>query len=130
MKYTKLGKSDVTVSRICIGCMGFGVPVPGGHQWTLDYESTKAIISYALEKGINFFDTAMAYSGGTSEEFIGRAFRELTTRDKVVIATKYSPRREADPRSDSPGNRWYVEAAWHGLCGSLYHAQLGLRHPH
>ena len=105
MKYTKLGKSDVTVSRICIGCMGFGVPVPGGHQWTLDYESTKAIISYALEKGINFFDTAMAYSGGTSEEFIGRAFRELTTRDKVVIATKYSPRREADPNGPS-GAEW------------------------
>ncbi|MBO6158031.1 MAG: aldo/keto reductase [Firmicutes bacterium] len=105
MKYTKLGKSDVTVSRICIGCMGFGVPVPGGHQWTLDYESTKAIISYALEKGINFFDTAMAYSGGTSEEFIGRAFKELTTRDKVAIATKYSPRREADPNGPS-GSEW------------------------
>ena len=92
MKYTKLGNSDVVVSRICIGCMGFGVPVPGGHQWTLDYESTKDIIKYALDNGINFFDTAMVYSGGTSEEFIGRAFKELTTRDKVAIATKYSPR--------------------------------------
>ena len=92
MEYSKLGLSDVKVSRICIGCMGFGVPVPGGHQWTLDYETTKQIIAYALDNGINFFDTAMAYSGGTSEEFIGRAFRELTTRDQVVIATKYTPR--------------------------------------
>ncbi|MBO4887138.1 MAG: aldo/keto reductase [Firmicutes bacterium] len=105
MKYTKLGKSDVIVSRICIGCMGFGVPVPGGHQWTLDYESSKTIIAYALEKGINFFDTAMAYSGGTSEEFIGRAFRELTTRDKVVIATKYSP-RNPEQRQNIGGKEW------------------------
>ena len=92
MKYTKLGKSDLVVSRFCIGCMGFGVPVPGGHQWTLDYDSTKSILGYALEKGINFFDTAMAYSGGTSEEFVGKALQELTSRDKVVIATKYGPR--------------------------------------
>ena len=92
MEYSRLGQSDIKVSRICIGCMGFGVPVPGGHQWTLDYESTKTILKYALEKGINFFDTAMAYSGGTSEEFVGRALQELTTRDQVVIATKYTPR--------------------------------------
>ena len=105
MEYTKLGKSDVEVSRICIGCMGFGTPVPGGHQWTLDYESTKEIIRYALENGINFFDTAMVYSGGTSEEFIGRAFRELTTRDKVRIATKYSPRRP-DQLEQISGKDW------------------------
>ncbi len=105
MEYTKLGRSDVEVSRICIGCMGFGTPVPGGHQWTLDYESTKEIIRYALENGINFFDTAMVYSGGTSEEFIGRAFRELTTRDKVRIATKYSPRRP-DQLEQISGKDW------------------------
>ncbi len=105
MKYTKLGQSDLIVSRICIGCMGFGEPVPDGHQWTLDYASTKEIIRYALEAGINFFDTAMAYSGGTSEEFIGRAFRELTTRDKVVIATKYTPRNEELQKTIS-GKEW------------------------
>ncbi len=106
MKYTRLGASDVKVSRICIGCMGFGVPVPGGHQWTLDYDSTKEIIKYALDNGINFFDTAMAYSGGTSEEFIGRAFRELTTRDQVAIATKYTPRNPAMTPEGVSGKEW------------------------
>lgn len=105
MQYTKLGQSDVTVSRICIGCMGFGTPVPGGHQWTLDYESTRDIIAYALEQGITFYDTAMAYSGGTSEEFIGRAFRELTSRDKVAIATKYMPRSPEQAKEIS-GRDW------------------------
>ena len=114
MKYTKLGQSDVTVSRICIGCMGFGVPVPGGHQWTLDYNSTKEIIAYALEQGINFFDTAMAYSGGTSEEFIGKAFRELTTRDKVTIATKYSPRMP-EQLSQIGGKEWITQCLDHSL---------------
>ncbi len=106
MKYTRLGASDVKVSRICIGCMGFGVPVPGGHQWTLDYDSTKEIIKYALDNGINFFDTAMVYSGGTSEEFIGRAFRELTTRDQVAIATKYTPRNPAMTPEGVSGKEW------------------------
>ena len=90
MKYTKLGNSDLEVSRICLGCMGFGVAEAGMHKWTLPYEDTKKIIDHALDQGITFFDTAMAYQGGTSEEFVGKALKDV--RDKVVIATKYTPR--------------------------------------
>ena len=90
MKYTKLGNSDLEVSRICLGCMGFGVTEAGMHKWTLPYEDTKKIIDHALDQGITFFDTAMAYQGGTSEEFVGKALKDV--RDKVVIATKYTPR--------------------------------------
>jgi len=92
MKYTKLGQSDLTVSRVCMGCMGFGAAEQGMHKWTLPYGDSKAVIAHGLEKGVNFFDTAMAYQGGTGEEFVGRALGELTGRDKVVIATKYTPR--------------------------------------
>ena len=91
MKYVKLGNSDLNVSRICLGCMGFGKPESGMHKWTLDYDETRPIINYALSQGINFFDTAMAYQGGTSEEFVGRAIRESGKRDETVIATKYTP---------------------------------------
>ncbi|MBR3311143.1 MAG: aldo/keto reductase [Solobacterium sp.] len=90
MKYTQLGKSGIEVSRICLGCMGFGKAEAGFHKWTLPYEDTRKIIDYAVDKGITFFDTAMAYQGGTSEEFIGKALKDV--RDKVVIATKYTPR--------------------------------------
>ena len=90
MKYTQLGNSGIEVSRICLGCMGFGKAEAGFHKWTLRYEDTKKIIDYAVEQGITFFDTAMAYQGGTSEEFVGKALRDV--RDKVVIATKYTPR--------------------------------------
>ena len=90
MKYTKLGNSDIEVSRICLGCMGFGNAEAGFHKWTLPYEDTKKIIDYAVAQGITFFDTAMAYQGGTSEVFIGRALKDV--RDQVVIATKYTPR--------------------------------------
>ena len=92
MKYTRLGTSDLIVSRVCMGCMGFGVAERGIHKWTLPYENSKAIIAYGLEHGITFFDTAMEYQSGTSEEFLGRAIKELTQRDRVVLATKYSPR--------------------------------------
>lgn len=105
MQYTKLGHSDVTVSRICMGCMGFGVEEAGMHKWTLDYESTKEIIKYGLEKGITFYDTAMAYQGGTSEEFVGRALKELADRKDVVIATKYSPLPPA-MRDGKNGKEW------------------------
>lgn len=73
MKYTKLGNSDLNVSRICLGCMGFGDAQAGQHSWTLNEEESQKIVKYSLDKGINFFDTAIAYQGGTSEQFVGRA---------------------------------------------------------
>jgi aryl-alcohol dehydrogenase-like predicted oxidoreductase len=94
MQYVKLGRTGLDVSRICLGCMSFGVPEQGSHPWTLDEERSRPIISRALELGINFFDTANTYSGGTSEEIVGRALRDFTRRDEVVIATKvYFPMR-------------------------------------
>ena len=68
MKYAKLGNSDLNVSRICLGCMGFGDAQNGQHSWTVDEEHTRQIVKHALELGINFFDTAIAYQSGTSEQ--------------------------------------------------------------
>lgn len=86
--YTKLGNTDIEVSKLCVGCMSFGVPSEDFHQWTLNYEDSSATVKKALDLGINFFDTANVYSHGTSEEFLGRAIKEHTSRDKVIIATK------------------------------------------
>ena len=88
MEYTRLGKSGLKVSRLCLGCMSYGVPERGSHPWTLDEQQGRPFIRRALELGINFFDTANSYSDGTSEEILGRAIRELARRDEVVIATK------------------------------------------
>lgn len=96
MKYIQLGNSELKVSKVCIGCMGFGEPQKGMHSWTLPEEESKEIIKYALDNGINFFDTAMGYQGGTSEEFLGRAIKEYTKREEVVIATKFMPRTIED----------------------------------
>lgn len=92
MKYVKLGNSDLTVSRICMGCMGFGDPACGQHSWTLDEEHSREVIKRGLEAGINFFDTAIAYQSGTSEQYLGRALKNFAKRDKVVVATKFLPR--------------------------------------
>lgn len=92
MKYVKLGNSDLTVSRICMGCMGFGDPARGQHTWTLDEEHSREVIKRCLEAGINFFDTAIAYQSGTSEQYLGRALKDFAKRDKVVVATKFLPR--------------------------------------
>lgn len=92
MQYTKLGISDLPVSRICMGCMGFGEAGNGQHSWTVDEEHSREIIKKGLELGINFFDTAIAYQSGTSEQYLGRALRDFVTRDDVVIATKFLPR--------------------------------------
>ena len=92
MKYTKLGNSDLNVSRICMGCMGFGDAGKGQHSWTLDEEQSKAIIKRGLNLGVNFFDTAIAYQSGTSEQYLGRALKELAKREDVVVATKFLPR--------------------------------------
>ena len=92
MKYIVLGNSDLKVSRIALGCMSFGDPNQGMHRWTLNQEETTKIISQALDLGINFFDTALAYQNGTSEQYLARALKTLTTRDKVVLATKFLAR--------------------------------------
>ena len=92
MKYTKLGNSDLNVSRICMGCMGFGDAGQGQHAWTLDEEHSREIIRRGLELGVNFYDTAIAYQSGTSEQYVGRALRDFAKRDEVVVATKFLPR--------------------------------------
>ena len=95
MDYVKLGQTGLKVSRVCLGCMTYGVPDRGDHPWSLDEEKSRPFIQGALELGINFFDTANTYSDGTSEEIVGRALRDFARREEVVIATKvYYPMRE------------------------------------
>ena len=88
MEHVKLGSTGLDVSRICLGCMTYGIPDRGPHPWSLDEEESRPIIRGALELGINFFDTANVYSDGTSEEIVGRALKDFASRDDVVIATK------------------------------------------
>src|SRR5437660_3889772 len=96
MRYTKLGKTGLDVSRLCLGCMTYGLPDRGTHPWTLDEEASRPFLRRALDFGINFFDTANSYSDGTSEEIVGRALRDFARRDEVVIASKvFYPLRKA-----------------------------------
>ncbi|MER5400279.1 aldo/keto reductase [Streptomyces sp. NPDC002599] len=88
MRYVKLGSTGLDVSRICLGCMSFGLPDRGVHEWTLDEEASRPLIRQALEAGITFFDTANVYSDGTSEEIVGRVLGEFARRDEIVIASK------------------------------------------
>jgi aryl-alcohol dehydrogenase-like predicted oxidoreductase len=95
MDHINLGKTGLKVSRICLGCMSYGVPDRGAHPWSLDEEQSRPFIKRALELGINFFDTANAYSDGTSEEIVGRALRDFARREEIVLATKvFFPMRE------------------------------------
>lgn len=87
MEYTRLGNTDISISKLCVGCMSFG-KAGTMHDWTLDEKQSENVIAHALELGINFFDTANVYSAGTSEEYLGKALKNLTSRDKVVIASK------------------------------------------
>lgn len=103
MLYTKLGNSDLTVSRICMGCMGFGDAANGQHSWTIDEEHSREIIKRGLELGVNFFDTAIAYQSGTSEQYLGRALRDFSNRDQVVVATKFLPRTNEEVESGVTG---------------------------
>ena len=96
MQYTKLGNSNLTVSRICMGCMGFGDSHNGQHSWTLDEEHSREIIRRGLELGVNFFDTAVGYQSGTSEQYLGRALRDFAKREDVVVATKFLPRTQEE----------------------------------
>jgi aryl-alcohol dehydrogenase-like predicted oxidoreductase len=88
MQYVKLGSTGLDVSRVCLGCMSYGIPDRGNHEWTLDEEQSRPLIRQAVEAGITFFDTANVYSDGTSEEIVGRALADFARRDEIVIATK------------------------------------------
>jgi 1-deoxyxylulose-5-phosphate synthase len=97
MKYVRLGSTGLEVSRLCLGCMSYGDPGRGNHIWTLPLDQARPLIRAALEAGINFFDTANGYSGGTSEEILGTVLRESASRDDVVIATKVHNRMHPGP---------------------------------
>ena len=96
MQYKKLGKTGLKVSRICLGCMSYGVPERGSHLWSLPEDQSRPFIQRSLELGINFFDTANVYSDGTSEEIVGRALRDFGSREALVIATKVHGRMHPD----------------------------------
>jgi aryl-alcohol dehydrogenase-like predicted oxidoreductase len=123
MHYVKLGRAGVEVSRLCLGCMTFGVPDRGTHPWTLDEEKSRPIVRRAIELGINFFDTANSYSDGTSEEITGRLLREMTRRDDVVVATKvFFPTGAPGPNAMGLSRK----AIFQGIDASL--RRLGLDH--
>ena len=95
MDYVNLGQTGLKVSRVCLGCMTYGVPDRGAHPWSLDEATSRPFIQRALELGINFFDTANTYSDGTSEEIVGRALGDFARREEIVLATKvFYPMRE------------------------------------
>ena len=97
MEYARLGSTGLKVSRLCLGCMGFGDATRWLHKWVLDEESSRPVIQKALELGINFFDTANVYSIGASEEILGRALKDFARRDEVIIATKLHGRMSDAP---------------------------------
>ena len=122
MEYRTLGNSDLKVSRICMGCMGFGDPTQGQHTWTLGYDQTREIIKRGLELGVNFYDTAIIYQNGTSEQFVGKALRELCSREDVVVATKFLPRTDEEIHSGIDGRQHVLN----NIDKSLRH--LGMDH--
>jgi aryl-alcohol dehydrogenase-like predicted oxidoreductase len=97
MDYARLGNTGLEVSRLCLGCMSYGEPTRGSHPWTIAEEQSRPFLRKAIEMGINFFDTANVYSDGTSEEILGRAIRDFSARDDVVIATKVNGRMKPRP---------------------------------
>lgn len=105
MQYSKLGNSDLKVSRICMGCMGFGEAGNGQHTWTIDEEHSREIIRRGLELGVNFFDTAIGYQSGTSEQYLGRALRDYAKREEVVLATKFIPRTQEEIKAGITGQQ-------------------------
>lgn len=105
MNYIKLGNSDLNVSRICMGCMGFGEAGKGQHTWTIDEKHSREIIKRGLALGINFFDTAIAYQGGTSEQYLGRALGDFAKREDVVVATKFLPRDKGEIEAGITGQQ-------------------------
>ncbi len=115
MEYTRLGNTGMQVSRICLGCMGFGDATKWIHQWVLNEESSRPIIQKALELGINFFDTANVYSLGASEEILGRALKDFARRDEVVIATKLHGKMREGPNGGGLSRKAILSEIDHSL---------------
>ncbi len=115
MEYVRLGRTGLQVSRITLGCMTYGTPDRGGHAWTMPEEASRPLIKQALELGINFFDTANVYSDGTSEEIVGRALKDFSTRDEVVIATKVFNRMRPGPNGAGLSRRAIFTEIDHSL---------------
>ncbi len=97
MEYARMGNTGMQVSRICLGCMGFGDAEHWVHKWVLNEENSRPVIQKALEMGINFFDTANVYSLGVSEEILGRALKDFAKRNEVIIATKVHGKMREGP---------------------------------
>ena len=115
MRYVKLGRTGLDVSRICLGCMSYGDASRGNHQWALSEEESRPFIRKALESGINFFDTANVYSAGTSEEILGRALRDFANRDEVVVATKVSGQMREGPNGSGLSRKEIMTELDHSL---------------
>jgi 1-deoxyxylulose-5-phosphate synthase len=115
MQYIKLGHTGLDVSPVCIGCMGFGDPSRGYPAWSLDEEASRPVIRHAVEAGINFFDTANMYSNGHSEEILGRALKDFTNRDAVVIATKLSAPTRHGPNATGLSRKAIMTEVDHSL---------------
>ncbi|KVD79873.1 alcohol dehydrogenase [Burkholderia ubonensis] len=115
MEYVRLGSTGLQVSRLCLGCMTYGVPERGTHPWTLDEAASRPFIRQALDAGINFFDTANMYSDGTSEEIVGRALRDFAKRDDVVIATKVFHRMRPGPNGAGLSRKAIITEIDHSL---------------
>ncbi|MDX3092268.1 aldo/keto reductase [Streptomyces sp. ME02-6978a] len=115
MQYAKLGATGLEVSRICLGCMSFGVPERGNHEWTLDEDAAGPLIRQALEAGINFLDTANVYSDGTSEEIVGRALKEYARREEIVLATKVHGRMHEGPNGGGLSRKAIMAEIDHSL---------------
>lgn len=112
MQYTRLGRTGLEVSRICLGCMSFGNPNAGSHAWTLPEAESRPIIRAAWEAGINFFDTANVYSAGTSEEIVGKILKELAPRDEIVLATKVNGEMRKGPNGQGQSRKaimWQID---------------------
>src|SRR5918912_3723868 len=113
--YTKLGTTGIDVSRICLGCMGFGDAGRWVHKWVLNEEDSRPVIKKALELGINFFDTANVYSLGKSEEILGRALKDFANRDEVVIATKVRGKMHEGPNGEGLSRKAILSEIDHSL---------------
>jgi aryl-alcohol dehydrogenase-like predicted oxidoreductase len=113
--YIKFGNTGLDVSRLCLGCMTYGISDRGAHAWTLDEEKSRSLIKQAIELGINFFDTANVYSDGTSEEIVGRALKDFTRRDDVVLATKVFNRMRPGPNGAGLSRKAIMTEVDHSL---------------